>query len=767
MALGFFRRRQKMVIIIMVVLMVAFLVPSGLSSLNFFSRGGGAMGTTRMGEVSSEYVRRAQNTLGVLELSPLRNILWILKNRIRTQIPQEALVYAGPYDQITSNEANTVRTMTLLIYEAQKHGVSVDSAQVEAFKQAVGLTGEAYDRFLEDLHGKRFSTSQVEKAFKDWLAVCDYWQANAYDLPPSTAEMELQFKSLAEQISLDMVIVPADEFMDKVPTPTQEEIVKQFESNLQNPPGLVTSITSYGVGYLLPDRVQLSYLFLNQQVLQDVAQPTEEAAVRYWEAPENKQQKIPLPTTDAASAPAATTTSAPALPEVALGQVPFGQAKPVILNLLKPEVAEVTMNSLLRAIDQIETQLVPPDGTAPANLYDQMFARLTVDASTKLSTVIHTNIVAMPLKDALVALAKDAGLKQIYFPTGRVGKWKLDDDTKVTVRPLSGDTMTLREALNQVVSQLNVYTVSQWVMFRDIADVLFAIPPTEPGSNLQSQFLPVSVCHTGLMDAKALNEDDILGSAYTSQDFNPQQQQQQPERLIVLAFSAEPFKRPGVNNPLRVGQRCPLTMYVEGQSAVGRLVWTVDRALPERPPTWADYEQDAGLRERVIRDAKIPKALDMAQQAAEAIQQAAATEGLAKAAQAAGRQSKATKLFTRRMQDPRTGAWVWSDLPGLGLTQQLLRQYAIQQAFGLVPADVEPREGGYGLSEVRMLRLPAKQEVVLIQRTEYQPVVRSNYLAAKPALTRFYRDMRYRLSAQQWLSWQGVQSRLDYKEKAR
>ncbi len=95
MILGFFRRRQKMVIIIMVILMVAFLVPTGLQSFSL-GWGGKTYGTTRLGDVSTKVMQRAQISLAVLELTPMNDMAWMMRQGMQAQLPPEALPYVMP-----------------------------------------------------------------------------------------------------------------------------------------------------------------------------------------------------------------------------------------------------------------------------------------------------------------------------------------------------------------------------------------------------------------------------------------------------------------------------------------------------------------------------------------------------------------------------------------------------------------------------------------------------------------------------------------------
>jgi hypothetical protein len=86
----------------------------------------------------------------------------------------------------------------------------------------------------------------------------------------------------------------------------------------------------------------------------------------------------------------------------------------------------------------------------------------------------------------------------------------------------------------------------------------------------------------------------------------------------------------------------------------------------------------------------------------------------------------------------------------------------------LAPKDVEPTTQGYGTSKVAFFRLPAKKEVVLIQRTEFHPSVLSGYeTAGRWYLKHMLENIRRQQSLGAWFNLDNVQRRLEYKQEGK
>lgn len=196
-------------------------------------------------------------------------------------------------------------------------------------------------------------------------------------------------KGLMDSVQLDAVFVPADRELANVPEPTAEQVEAQFEKYKGVRPGE----GEYGVGYLLPERVKIAYMTIDQQAIESSIKP-DAVEVR-------KRFLKQFPT----------------------GTPPDGETAAAATARIEQEVRSEELGKVMRAIDQsvkaeIEksTRRLEPDGAyraLPEN-WDQVrpeFAKMRDTLVTRVREMTGTTIPtpAVTVRDAQWLTRKDLG----------------------------------------------------------------------------------------------------------------------------------------------------------------------------------------------------------------------------------------------------------------------------------------------------------------------------------------------------------------------
>lgn len=746
MAFAFFRKHQKIVLITMIVLMVVFLIPAAFQDLITGRSSNPTIATTNnLGNITRNDVGQAQQDLAILEQSGLGS---------RQGMPTGSeflLVHQNPDPPLT---------YALLLREAQKQGLKAGSQEIADFKDQI-LPPAGYPEFVQFLResNRGYTEARIREAFANWLLITRAAALAAYDVPPSDAELRHVFRDVFEKISLRVVKISAEDLAKKITdTPPDAAIQKQFEEFRTVPPGTYKDQFSYGFGYLQPPLAGVSSLFVGKKALLTAVTPSQDDIDQFYRDYRDKTISIPVPAEAPASVPATgsapATASAPAVEEkttrILLGSLSLTAARPHIIRELTPAMADRKLEELLGKAEQLESGI--KDLLPGQTIYEAVVAQMIQPAGARLNTKIKIPIKAMPLEQAIELMAQEAGLAKIAYPVGKHGEATLNPATKVTV--ISGDQgVTLQEALNQITQALEWIKIDRWVMIDGLDNVLLPIPADKQYMDI----FPLWAQTTPMESMEDMNKDEILGRSVTAP--------QNGIPLVRLAFS-EVIPLPG-RQVLKADEKGPRMLVGDKEgNLAGKLLFRLVRVEPAMAPTLAQLTDNSKLKEKVVSDLKIIQALNDADRQAQQLAQAAAREGLEKAAQTAGLTTFDTGLFARKDYN-----LAWNDVPRLDIPQMTingvvdtkLRELVIKKAFDLAPKQVEPTTQGYGDSAVDFVRLPANKEVVVIQRSEFQPALKTDFEGfGRVLLARGLMSSRHSSSVSAWMMLGNVQRRLGY-----
>ena len=760
MALGFFRRRQKMVIIIMVVLMLSFLLGGyGISAFFQPDPNKAPMGETRFGVLTLGELRSAEADLDVLRAIGLGS------NPYRAQDWPLELAFV----QLVRNsvESKAVGAYALLLKEADAAGASVSQHDVDEFFRSLGCTDEStYKSLISSLRsGSRGWTEQfIRGAVASWLRIFKAYTDAGVDCPPSETELQVTWRDIKEEMGLNVVRFKAEDFVKGVPDPNQDIIRRQFDTyrtvypnENQQQPGQM------GFGYRQPGRAMVQYMLLSGEAIGRVTEPSFDTLVDFYNrnkgeffrevpvGPATKPADANAPATKPADANAPATKPADANTPTTRVGLSFAEAKAQVIDRLRDTTVRARMDELT-ALVETNVRLLLKSSADPNTVYQKVLDGMATPAGDMLDKQLKgLKIENVSLKDAMGRLASASGLAAICFPWGTHGSQTLLPSVKVT---LTGD-MTLREALDKVCLQVK-WPRLEWAGCRSFNNILFSVRAAGQGID----FFPVKVAETPLWTYEQFTKDEVLGSCHVNASGEGQS-------FAQTVFSAAGLaETPGQTALIKLGEQGRRMYLVTfkydaliGGNRVGsdngRLLWRLVQVVPAHVPQMMTPE----INQQVVSDLKLQAAMRLAENDAGTIRDGAEKVGLAAAAQRKGLTILTTGLFPRRQLNMN-----WSIVPKLDeLDTPALQAYFITKAFDLMPRNVEPNAPAERLA-VAMVPIPAKAEVLVIQRIDYRPVLRREYEdAGRLIVARFLIIQRRMLLQAAWFNDRNIRLRLDYK----
>ncbi|MCY2926427.1 MAG: hypothetical protein NT031_13495, partial [Planctomycetota bacterium] len=338
MAFAFFRRRRKLVIIVMVVLMVTFLLTMGgvqeiehlFGSISrvFGGRDPNLVAKSSVGNVYRRDLELAQQDMDVLGGQVFQQSLG----------GSDALASLARSSPDKSDAA--VTGWMLLLQEAQKAGTLLSSdearAQVQGMLKDRGGSDDSYEKFLTELRTTQSGVSEklLLQAVGHWLGIERYFQTQLPTVPGLEAEQKALFRDLTEQVNLRVVVLQPEPFLAQAGKPLQADIDRMFTQYKDKFPGGAPSGEGFDFGYRLGDRVNVRYLTINAEAIRRVSVP-EKAEISDYFLKHPEEFTLPTATAPAASRPAAPAT------------MDFYDARPRIIEQLRPQVARSRMDELI------------------------------------------------------------------------------------------------------------------------------------------------------------------------------------------------------------------------------------------------------------------------------------------------------------------------------------------------------------------------------------------------------------------------------------
>jgi hypothetical protein len=727
MALGFFRRRQKLVLIVMVLLMVAFLIPASIRG--FFDP---KTHKDVIGWVGGKEVTKGTLWSAAADIRILRRWLGMGFGRRPGEAPFAMFL-------AINDRSRPELGWALLLHEAREMGIRVTDQQVDSFLAASGLTGQTYQQRLAELAREKFTERHLRRAVANQLIFTRALEAALVTVPPSLPEIRIAHRDLREKLDLGMVVLKAEDFTAAAAEPTGADIQEWFENWKQVMPGRSTDGNPFGFGYWQPNRADVAWLLIDQDRLAEAVKVPDRLMQQYWLRHRGELTKeVPIPTT--ATAPTTTQSAQPTQPAEPKTRTvviqKYSEAKPLIRERLRTQVAEQKMEELLKQAKQ----LIARYGSAREPCREALKA-LTGDAGRLLGRKIGPPPATPVALETLVEQLEDATGVRIVYPYGQHEKLSIDGKVKVSLGKLKED-LTLRQALEKIRLALKLPQPFTWKSLEGLDDAIF---PTGPVS-----LLPVRAGRTGMLDFRQLGSEEPLAWAGTT-----------PEgglSLVDVVATAKVFQGPEPRQtPLvEVGRDFPEAMYL-AWPVTGRLLWRLMAAEPEHEPK----SITPAIRRQVIEDIKVSRAFEKAREAArKMLAQVQAGENLEDLAKAAKREFVKTGLIPRKRvflprQPPFIVRMVTTRVPEAGSDPDFLKQ-----AFALAPADPDDYSNP-GPGTIVLLR-PARK-LLLIQRIGYEPPVEQEFDETTFALTlSMLRNQRLQEDLIAWLAFDRIKGRVRF-----
>jgi hypothetical protein len=741
MALGFFRRNQKIVILIMVLLMVAFLIPTGASTLMQKDPLKQKMADTKLGDLTLGEMRNAMVEVQVLGMLGLGN-----RNREMPWPTDLEFMYVQ-----ANGERDASLAYAMLLKEARTVKVAVTEADVDGFLAQLGWgKGQRYDQLVSMIRSgsQGWTESVLRSTVADWLRITKCRSDAEIGSPPSEAEIRLVYRDVFEQIAVRVAKVDANEFIKNVRDPNEDEMRRQFDLYCQQFAGMAPRVTDFGFGYHQPGKAGLRYLLVRGDVIQRVVEPKASDVYDFYNqnrASLTKEVPLPQPATKPGDANATTQPT-----EMKKVQLTFAEAKPQILERMRSDAARVKMDEVQSQVEAAVRRAV--ETAVPA---DQVYAKVRALMDMPAEPLLTKPLPAMKLanvtlEEAVRRLAEAAGIRAIAYPWGTHTNQTLLPTVKVSLE-VGGETKTLADALRKITQDVK-WPELVWRTAEGFPGVLFSVAQGGKGID----FFPVKAGEERALAHQQIAEHEVFGFAFAS----PSGPSPNGENAMAnMVFTAERLSpNPKLTPLVKVGDLTNVA-YVFGDRP-GRLLFLLTAVYPSHVPT----EMDAALRAEVARDWKLQKAYAEALQAAEKMQKAAGQIGLEAVAKAQKKDVQTTRLFARRRPDLN-----WSTVPELDMTAgtpqvtMALREYTLAKAFELTPKDVnnftkEPAAFG-------VVSVPIKQHVLVLERTEYKPLLVKDYEEfGRPTVARMLGSRRYQIMTSWWFGINGIKQRLNFRQ---
>ena len=705
MAFAFFRRRQKMVIIIMVVLMVAFLIGFRGFEIIFDRKiEKQSIGETRHGSIRYADIYSAEHDLNILANIGLARPMGQSYSYVPGSIE---------FQMITSRNNDPARTYAMLVQEAQSAKLIINDDDVNSFLASMDIAStlrDSADWLKAMLQAQRITEDQFRNIVKRWLAVQRLYANNVINLPPSEQIIMVVARDYLEQMKLRILKFDAEDYLEQVDRPiTTQQVQETYDKYASTPKGQFSDDNPFGLGYLVPDAVQVSYMFMPQQAYVRGFRPALDDIKKYYD--ENPQE-FTITGED----------------EEESSVKPFAEVREQIAETLAQDAVMGATDLLTSRMNDLAAGYDPQ---SEMNVHEWVRSRMIRSADDTLNKRLAVvNIVDQPLHETVDILRRAARIQGIAFPYDDSPN-RLDPDVLVTVQ---GTNITLRDALDQVRNYVQ-WPQIEWGMIDGVDGVLFPV-----GGEGAGNFNPIIVAQTDLMNINQVYEHNILANAYA------------PDRRSDLAMAA--FSAEGLAN--RYDQLPPMMVGSDGQVMLvngpsnGRILWRLVDARPAHKPQLDDvYDQ-------IVKDLKLIEAYDIAKVESYKIE---TIENFDSAIESPDARHIETQFFTRS-NVMSSGGPIELELNLPPVPQ--VREEFLDVAWELVPASPDDADEP---STIVPFELPSNRQVIIMQRIDFKPMTKSDFEGR-------YRDMVYRelsqqslMASLQWFGANMVQQRLDWQPK--
>lgn len=276
--------------------------------------------------------------------------------------------------------------MFLLYREAEELGVKLGREEVASSLASQGVDRTALARLA---HTLTRSPDALLDAVARQVALQQSVALQADAIHASQPRLERAFRDQRQEIVVKVSAIEAQAFLDAVPEPTEEELLKFFDERKDR----LTehSETELKFGYRYEDRVQIEYLTVDPKKVEPKIRVSEREAREFYEANRTKYVKsVPKPSTQS------TQTTQPRPPEFERVQLSFEDAQDQVKRDKRMEKAIAEAQKLVNEIERAARTpwLTSPPGedhylTPPAAEVIRSFEDLAREYSRKYEVEYH------------------------------------------------------------------------------------------------------------------------------------------------------------------------------------------------------------------------------------------------------------------------------------------------------------------------------------------------------------------------------------------
>lgn len=586
------KNNKKLIAIFGVGLMVVFILPQVAFDKN--------RGTSRevVGHIGSEPVLAGEARLAYDQWRQLRE--------------QELAFVLGP---IAEDIEKHPTLFVLLQKEAEQLGLRVPDAQVDETLRGIQTSSA--------MRGRPSPNIQIKPALRSLMLVLELFQRVESGLKPSRPLALREAADQFQRVKINLVHFAAEDFKKDVPTPSETDIVRQFDTYKNADPGVFAGSNTFGFGYRIPAQVRLRYLTIpKNEVAHAVRQSKSEfdwqvaARIHYREHLQDYPATQPAesqPTSGPSTSKSTTATTAPATGPTTR---PFADVQEQIIGeLIAPDIekrVEEISNSIHDRISADFDATKSKSASAPADFAKpEYLSRIAQDMEKRYGVKLGISEINEPKSQE--ALSEIKGIGQSFNRERSLAQFIMR-----WAQPF------LPPAQNNPPGTLFLLEPSP--LFKDVAGNVFIFQltdakPAHPPADMSVIRAKVeNDLRTRLAFENAANRARRLQqSSTTAPTSGPATRSNAGDRLALIAkaagkdvFTTEFFDRLG-NNPDR--KPAVLIPQVELPQAahdqlVGEAFKLLMRATPDDPHPMATVELPSAARVAVIELADVQRVWD-------------------------------------------------------------------------------------------------------------------------------------------------------------
>ncbi|AQT68389.1 hypothetical protein STSP2_01549 [Anaerohalosphaera lusitana] len=311
------KNERKLMAIFVIVIMIAFV--GGYALTQILSRIGGgnrAVATYQDGEkITQMEMRVAQSELDLLRMLNMNAFMYQPSQRgeLNAQLLGQLLFPNSEYAANLNSQlaqraastptikledvneffkqagANPTINWILLKEEARNAGFIITNEEagqildaiISSMTQGRVSSAQILNSVMEQ---QRLTEDQILKVFADLWSVMLYGETICSTQNVTLGQVRSGIGFENETVSAEYVEFSADDYTDMVVDPSDEELQEQFDTYKEFRQGKYTEANPYGFGYMLPARVQLGYIYLQLDEIEDIIEkPTAEELTEYYQ----------------------------------------------------------------------------------------------------------------------------------------------------------------------------------------------------------------------------------------------------------------------------------------------------------------------------------------------------------------------------------------------------------------------------------------------------------------------------------------------------